>query len=84
MTSTASVFKEGTILFSLTDILKVYNTCYSELRFILRVKSWPPQEGWGGGSAFQTRIETKLTIGPLFLTDKLLINTFIKNDITQC
>ena len=29
----------GTIIFSLTDPFKVYNTCYSDLCFILRVKS---------------------------------------------
>ena len=39
LTCTESVFKEGTIIFSLTDLLKVYNTCYSDLCFILRVKS---------------------------------------------
>ena len=39
LTCTASVFKEGTIIFSLTDLFKVYNTCYSDLCFILRVKS---------------------------------------------
>ena len=36
---TASVFQEGTIIFSLTDLFRVYNTCYSDLCFILRVKS---------------------------------------------
>jgi len=29
----------GTIIFSLTDLFKVNNTCYSDLCFILRVKS---------------------------------------------
>ena len=38
LTCTASVFKEGTIIFSLTDLFKAYNACYSDLCFILGVK----------------------------------------------
>ena len=35
LTCTASVFKEGTIIFSLTDLFKVHNTCHLDLCFIL-------------------------------------------------
>ena len=39
----------GTIIFSLTDLFKVYNTCYSDLCFILRVKSLSFMASSGGG-----------------------------------